>query len=1508
MLSLSVPALNSHPGAAQTLYLDFDGSAAFAWDNGTGYVVRGPNSSIFAPTPVQAFSTDGDFNNFSAAEIATIDHIYQWVAEKYSPFTINVTTVDPGFVSDGLTMTCLIAGSAGDWYGGVAGGISDIGGFIDGGENTCFVFSADVVNNGLSGGRLEQYIGESVAHEAGHEVGLLHQRSPGDEYYDGNILRAPIMGGSGNNTVGRGIWWLTNNFAGQNSGDPVQDDLGTLTQIGPDWLKYAGDFDGGNLPFNSAGAVIPVKGLINSTSDIDGFAFTATGSTATFAVTNWQYGGMLAPVIKIRVSGTQTYVSGFTSTGNISSAISTTSLTVGGNYVLEVSSQGNYGDIGQYTITGSQTVFAAYDAASRTVSVGGFVGNNNITIFTNGVNTLTVQDSLDGGPTSTLNFTLSAVDSISVNLGSGNDTLNWNGLFKGDNVTDIPVYVSMGGGTDTLKLGGDSTFLTFDVGSIIIGCTYAGVRTSNIWNFDADVVQLYGTSSTDTFNINSQNQFSSIAIFAGGGDDRCVIGPELFDENRPVVTFHGEGGTDTLELADQTIAQDQDWFVWNNNVTHHVDSTSSQGETDFDATVENIVISGGAGNDSFQAYEVAVGHTVTFNGNGGNDGFSAGYNDGHEINIGLSFSGAIQGTVSVIGGQGDDHLYVDDSDYYGGFNGYTIASSYISNSSNPSYQNFVLFGGDVEQLNFYAGNGGSRIVTLQGLPAAAALNVFGGSGLGDKLIVNDRALQVVPFRIDVRADYYKEYYGTQQAPAIRQLSQTLGFENFEVTAHNNTNTVNVFALAATQYTTINCGINADTVTLYPHDVNGNLTINGSLSVLGGAGSDNLIIDDAGSTSPIHYVFTNFLTIIDQIDGLGAGTLGPGGDIENITIKGGDGDDTFSFDGHKLNDAVAIYGGGGNDVLDFGGGNLPANIANLPTFLFDGEDGFDRFNLNNGTETSDWTYTVNGALLGASRDAPVLYVVLLSGAHNEETTVNAGPGADTFFARSVVAGTHAILNGAGGMDIFQPGLFVGGLTNLGVIQGKLTFDAGDASVYGPTGGGTVSISASAQSAPITAHLDATTIGAFPGDSLFGPGGSVEFKNATQVNLTLGTGADTMYAQPNATAAVGISGSNPMTAPGDTLHLALAGAVNYVVTPTSATAGNVTSTNLNTLTYSRFETGPNVNAVAPTANVVDVTPDPRTTSVNTIAIDFTEAVTGFSLADLSLTLSGGANLLPASATLTSGNQINWTLGNLGGLALTSGAYLLTLNVPGSGIADLFGNAMLIGASDAWTANIPPLMGDANGDNVVDIFDVNLVSAHWGQTGPLGDVNHDNMVDIFDVNLISANWGQVLGGGGGNGSGSAANDSSSEADSATGNSPLRIAANVVEPAALPAEVARDAIATPAAAATVVADFGSVSDAAGQRLLDSHGLDYAWNTPVSIAQFPLTDHAGRRSAVLHRDAFDVRDGVMHSLSRAAPRTFAISNKAIDAALGSGWNETPWAQGGDDETVALLAGQRRRL
>jgi Concanavalin A-like lectin/glucanases superfamily len=64
--------------------------------------------------------------------------------------------------------------------------------------------------------------------------------------------------------------------------------------------------------------------------------------------------------------------------------------------------------------------------------------------------------------------------------------------------------------------------------------------------------------------------------------------------------------------------------------------------------------------------------------------------------------------------------------------------------------------------------------------------------------------------------------------------------------------------------------------------------------------------------------------------------------------------------------------------------------------------------------------------------------------------------------------------------------------------------------------------------------------------------------------------------------------------------------------------------------------------------------------------------------------------------------------------------------------------------YAAATTPLLGDANYDGVVNIFDINLVSAHWNEAGPVGDANFDGVVNIFDINLISAHWNEMAGGG--------------------------------------------------------------------------------------------------------------------------------------------------------------------
>jgi len=117
-------------------------------------------------------------------------------------------------------------------------------------------------------------------------------------------------------------------------------------------------------------------------------------------------------------------------------------------------------------------------------------------------------------------------------------------------------------------------------------------------------------------------------------------------------------------------------------------------------------------------------------------------------------------------------------------------------------------------------------------------------------------------------------------------------------------------------------------------------------------------------------------------------------------------------------------------------------------------------------------------------------------------------------------------------------------------------------------------------------------------------------------------------------------------------------------------------------------PNFDVIAPTAAITAVDPDPRTTSVDSITIVFSEAVTGFDLADLTLVRNGSGNLLTAVQTLVTSDSITYVLGNLADLTWPEGAYALSLIAAGSQIEDAHGNDLAEAASEGFVVSVTTL----------------------------------------------------------------------------------------------------------------------------------------------------------------------------------------------------------------------------
>jgi hypothetical protein len=110
---------------------------------------------------------------------------------------------------------------------------------------------------------------------------------------------------------------------------------------------------------------------------------------------------------------------------------------------------------------------------------------------------------------------------------------------------------------------------------------------------------------------------------------------------------------------------------------------------------------------------------------------------------------------------------------------------------------------------------------------------------------------------------------------------------------------------------------------------------------------------------------------------------------------------------------------------------------------------------------------------------------------------------------------------------------------------------------------------------------------------------------------------------------------------------------------------------------------IDTTAPVADILDVSPDPRATSIAAATIAFSEAVAGFARGDLRLLRDGGSNLITSSLPLTSADGgATWTLGNLAAVTAAEGTYELALIDGGTFITDRAGNRIAAGTvSDTW-----------------------------------------------------------------------------------------------------------------------------------------------------------------------------------------------------------------------------------
>lgn len=346
----NLPLLNSRPGAPVSVILKMDGYT----DNDPGWIAFRNRGT--GPIVTPAFDLDGDPLTFNPEELRQIEEIWYRVAEDFSPFNINVTTIAPPTLND-FEHVMVIIGGDNDWAP-AAGGWGQIDGFSTGRANTNYVFSELFFN--------PHQISSAASHESGHTFGLLHQSvydangNKTAEYNPGDAALAPIMG-VGYSAI-RDTWW---NGPSSTSATSIQDDMAYLTRSANRTVQYRTDDFGNTIAtafrIPSSGPTISVNGVLEQNSDVDMFEFETNTGTISFSVDGLNLRTRYNDPAITFGTNADLVLSLYDSSGVLITQISPTtslsatfSVAVGvGRHYVAVSSTGEYGAIGQYTLTGT---------------------------------------------------------------------------------------------------------------------------------------------------------------------------------------------------------------------------------------------------------------------------------------------------------------------------------------------------------------------------------------------------------------------------------------------------------------------------------------------------------------------------------------------------------------------------------------------------------------------------------------------------------------------------------------------------------------------------------------------------------------------------------------------------------------------------------------------------------------------------------------------------------------------------------------------------------------------------------------------------------------------------------------------------------------------------------------------------------------------------------------------------------------------------------------------------
>lgn len=330
-----VPALQSKPGATKVIYLEFNGTTL----TGTAW-----NKTSAPITTASVYSKFGDQG---------CHDIWIMVAEAYRAFDVNVTTDKSVFdATPSANRTWCLFNSEPAKFNSSAAGLGYVGVFGEPAYQPALAFTTGDYT-------IDSY-GTIAVHELGHNLGLSHDGTKTEEYYEGHsgarFSWGPWMGTPYYKFYRQ---FSIGDYAGASN---PEDDLAIIGGYLPVRADEAGDTlnIAVDLPIQSTGALPAITANITSRTDVDSYRLVLDASqTVTITLNSDQDGSYsLAPGMKIYTSAGAVAVPSGTGWTDDGGEVKWTGVLAAGTYRVDVDGIGDptspgysdYGSIGGYTI------------------------------------------------------------------------------------------------------------------------------------------------------------------------------------------------------------------------------------------------------------------------------------------------------------------------------------------------------------------------------------------------------------------------------------------------------------------------------------------------------------------------------------------------------------------------------------------------------------------------------------------------------------------------------------------------------------------------------------------------------------------------------------------------------------------------------------------------------------------------------------------------------------------------------------------------------------------------------------------------------------------------------------------------------------------------------------------------------------------------------------------------------------------------------------------------------